>query len=102
MRIEISTGPEGASKHQSTHYVYDSRSGIIIAVHHFAGAAPESEDNRREELLGTAQESTRIAREHLAILKNPEIPPGRGELRVEHASRRLVRENDPIEKRLGV
>lgn len=102
MRIEIGPGPEGASKHQSTHYVYDSRSGIIIAVYHFAGAAPESEDKRREELLKTAQESTRIARENLAMLENPEIPPGQGELRVEHATRRLVRENDPIQKRLGV
>jgi len=91
MRIGAGQGPGDAARHQSSHYVYDVRSGVVVTVHHFAGAAPRSEAERREAILKGSHEASGIALEHLAVLSNPELPPGEGELRVEPASRRFVR-----------
>jgi len=102
MQIGIGHGPQGAPEHQSTHYIYDSRSGMIVALFHFAGATPKSEAARREELLRSAQESTHIPHEHLAILESPEVPPGEGELRVDHATRQLVRKSDHVSARIRI
>ena len=91
MRIGAGQGPGDAAQHQSSHYVYDVRSGAIVGVYHFAGAAPKSETERREAILKGSQQASGIALEHFAVLSNPELPTGEGELRVEPASRRFVR-----------
>jgi hypothetical protein len=91
MRIGAGQGPGDAARHQSSHYVYDVRSGVIVSVHHFVGAAPKSEAERREAMLKSSHEGSGVALEHLAVLSNPDLPAGEGELRVEPASRRFVR-----------
>jgi len=91
MHIGAGQGPGDAARHQSTHYIYDMRSGAVVGVYHFAGAAPKSEAERRETILKGSHQASGIALEHLAVLSNPELPPGEGELRVEPASRRFVR-----------
>jgi hypothetical protein len=91
MRIGTGPGPSGAFEHQATHYVYDSRSGAIVAVYHFAGASPKSNAEQREAILKGSHESTGIPLEHLAFLTNPDVPSGEGELRVHHQTQRLVR-----------
>jgi hypothetical protein len=91
MRIGAGQGPGDAARHQSSHYVYDVRSGAIVGVYHFAGAAPKSEAERHQALLKGSHEASGIALEHLAVLSNPDLPAGQGELRVEPASRRVVR-----------
>ena len=91
MRIGAGQGPNDAARHQSSHYVYDVRSGVIVSVYHFVGATPKSEAERREAMLKSAHEGSGIALEHLAVLSDPDLPAGDGELRVEPASRRFVR-----------
>src|SRR5262245_39476431 len=91
MHIGAGQGPGDAARHQSTHYVYDVRSGAIVAVHHFAGAAAKSEAERRTSLLRTSHQASGIALEHLDVLTGQDVPAGGGELQVDPASRRLVR-----------
>ena len=46
MRIGSADGPGEDRAHKSTHVIYDTRSGHIVATHHFIGAAPSSEQHR--------------------------------------------------------
>ena len=39
MRIGSADGPGKDHAHKSTHVIYDTRSGHIVATHHFIGAA---------------------------------------------------------------
>jgi len=91
MRIGIDPGPGDAPQHQSSHYVYDVRSGIIVGAYHFAGAAPKSESERLTAMLKSSHEASGVPLEHLAVLTNPDVPAGEGELHIEHAKRQLVR-----------
>jgi hypothetical protein len=91
MRIGSADGPDKEHAHQSTHVVYDTRSGRILATHHFIGAAPSSEQHRIDTLLKDAHETSRVPIDHLATLTNPHLPHGEGEVRVDHAARTLVR-----------
>jgi hypothetical protein len=91
MRIGSADGPGKGQAHKSTHVIYDTRSGHIVATHHFVGAPSPSEQHRLDEVLKRAHEQSRIALDHLAILTNPDFPHGEGEVSVDHAAKRLVR-----------
>jgi hypothetical protein len=100
MRIGIDAGPSGAARHQSSHYVYDAQSGAIVAVYHFVGQAPESDSERVEQILANSQEASGIPIERLAVLSNPDLPAGTGELRADHAAKRLVRKASSVDPRI--
>ncbi len=91
MRIGSGDGPGEDQAHKSTHVIYDTRSGHIVATHHFIGAAPSSEQHRVNQLLQDAREKSQVALDHLAILIDPDFPHGEGEMKVDHAAKRLVR-----------
>jgi hypothetical protein len=91
MRIGSADGPGKEPAHKSTHVIYDTRSGHILATHHFIDAASSRESERVHKLLMEAHEKSRVALDHLAILSNPDLPDGAGEVRVDHAAKRLVR-----------
>lgn len=90
MRIGTEPGPDTERAHQTTHIAYDARSGRIVATHHVIGAATTSEQHRRD-LLRIAHETSGISLDDLALLIDPHLPEGEGEVRVDHASKRLVR-----------
>lgn len=100
MRIGVGPGPSGAAQHQSTHYVYDARSGDIVGVHHFLGAAPDSDADRVASLLRAAHQASGVPLEHLAVLTNPDMPTGDGALRVAPQNGQLVREGAADKLRL--
>jgi hypothetical protein len=93
MRVGIDPGPSGTDQHQSSHYVYDVRSGVIVSTYHFVGAAPKSEADRLEEMLKSTHEASRVPLEYLAVLTSRDVPPGRGALHVDHVAQQLVRES---------
>jgi hypothetical protein len=90
MRIGSADGPDKERAHRSTHVIYDARSGRIVATHHTIGAA-RAPEHRVNELVSDAHESSRVPLDHLAVLTDPELPGGEGEVRVDHAGKRLVR-----------
>lgn len=90
MRIGTGPGPGDGPHHQATLYTYDVRSGDIIGIYHFSGAA-KSQDERHASVLRASHDASGIAREHLAVLADAELPVGDGELHIEPATRRLVR-----------
>ncbi len=90
MRIGTEDGPHGSAR-QSLHIVYDARSGVIVETHFFAGDAAQLQNDRRLKATRAAHASSGIAHEHLAVLTDPDIPQGEGELHVDRQSRRLVR-----------
>ena len=100
MRIGTGPGPSDAPQHQSTHYVYDVRSGVIVGAYHFAGAAPKSEPERVTAMLKSSHEASSIPVEHLAVLTSPDVPAGEGELHIEHAKRQLVRKRIVYDPRI--
>jgi len=91
MRVETSPGPGGAPRHQSNHYVYNVRSGVIVGIYHFLGAAPKSEPDRLAEMLKSSHEASGIPLEHLAVLTNQDVPPGQGELCIDDGTKQLIR-----------
>lgn len=91
MRIGSADGPSEVRAHKSTHFIYDTRSGHIVATHHFIDAAPSPEQHWLNQLLKDAHEKSRVPLDHLAILTNPDFPHGEGEVRADHAQSRLVR-----------
>ena len=91
MRIGSADGPGKEAAHKSTHVIYDTRSGHILATHHFIDAGPSKEPQRVHKLLKEAHEKSRVALDHLAILSDPDLPEGAGEVRVDHVAKRLVR-----------
>ena len=95
MRVGIGSGPEGSSGHRSSHYVYDTRSGAIVAAHHFAGEERVSAADWIADVLHAAHEASGVAVEHLAVLTTPELPDTDGELRVADDRDRLDRVNGP-------
>jgi hypothetical protein len=90
VRVGVEPGPEGASEHRSSHYVYDTRSGAIVAAHHFAGKERAREEGLVAELLNTAQEASGISAEHLAVLTMSGFPETEGAMRVADDGRGLV------------
>jgi hypothetical protein len=100
MRIGSADGPGKEQAHKSTHVIYDTRSGHIVATHHFIGAAPSLEQHRVNQLLKDAHEKSRVPPDHLAILSDPDFPRGDGEMRADHAARRLVRSGDAPAQRI--
>ena len=90
MRIGAEPGPEKERAHQTTHIAYDTRSGRIVATEHVIGASTTSEQHRRD-LLRSAHETSGVPLDHLALLIDPHLPQGEGQVRVDHASERLVR-----------
>lgn len=95
MRIGTDAGPGAATGPTATFHVYDVRSGIVVATHLFSGPAPESEASRLAKILQDAHQGSGIPREHLEVLTNPLVPPDEGELRVDHATKQLVRSGAP-------
>jgi hypothetical protein len=91
MRVETSPGPNGAAHNQSSHYVYDVRSGVIVGIYHFFGVAPKSEQERLAAMQKTSHEVSGVALEDLAVLTNLDVPPGQGELRIDAAEKQLLR-----------
>ena len=91
MRIGSVDGPGKEKADKSTHVIYDTRSGHIVATHHFIGAASSPEQRRMNQLLKDAHEMSRVPLDHLAILTNPDFPHGEAEMSVDHAAKRLVR-----------
>jgi hypothetical protein len=100
MRIGTGNGPSDAFQHQSNHCVYDVRSGVIVGTYHFAGAAPKSEPERLRAMLKSSHEASSIPLEHLAVLTNPDVPAGEGELHIEHSKRQLVRKRSAYDPRV--
>lgn len=100
MRIGTGPGPGGSSEYQSTHYVYDIRSGVILETHHFVGKAKPLAD-REKELVETASRRCGIPSEHLGALSNPEVESGQGVVRVDHKTRRLVRKEIGADLRIA-
>jgi hypothetical protein len=91
MRIGSVDGPGKEQAHKSTHVIYDTRSGHIVATHHFIGAASPPEQHRISELIKDAHKSSHVPLDHLAILADPDFPHGEGEMKVDHGAKRLVR-----------
>jgi hypothetical protein len=99
MRIGSAGGPGEQRTHQSTHVIYDARSGRIVATHHLIGAA-RAPEHRVSELVKDAHESSRVPLDHLAVLTDPDVPPGEGEVKVDHAAKRLTRSGVAPPKRI--
>jgi hypothetical protein len=91
MRIGSADGPGKRQAPKSTHIIYDTRSGHIVATHHFIGVASLPEQHRLSQLLKEAHEKSRVPLDHLAALTDPEFPHGEGEVTVDHAAKHLVR-----------
>lgn len=92
MRISTTEGPNGPAGHQSSQYFYDTESGTIVAMHHHAGGtSAASVAERRQGVIVATSASTGIPAERLSVLTDPDLPPGDGELRVDHRAQRLVR-----------
>ncbi len=100
MAFGISAGPAGAGQHQSSRYVYDVRSGVILATFHFVGAAKHSTDDLHRQLLKQVNESSAVAQEHLAVLSETELPEGEGPLRVDVNTKQLMRSADRAPTRI--
>ena len=100
MQVGTDPGPGGPPQHQSCHYVYVVPSGVIVGTYHFIGSSSRSEEARLEEMLKTSHEASGIPREELAVLSNPELPPGQGELYVDHATLQLVRKQEGFDPRV--
>ncbi len=100
MHIGLGPGIDGAPRHESTYYVYDARTGAIIATYHFAGAAPKSETERINGLRQGTHETSGVPVEHLGVLSAREVPPGEGVLRVDHAAQKLVRASQHHDPRI--
>ena len=101
MRIGSADGPGKERAHKTTHVIYDTRSGHIVATHHFVSAAPSSEQHRMDEIVKAAHETSRVPLDRLAVLTDPDGPHGEGELRVDHAAKRLVRSGVAPAKRIS-
>ena len=99
MRIGSADGPGNERAHKTTHIIYDARSGRVVATHHTIGAARPPE-HRVSELIKDAHESSRIPLDHLAVLTDPDLADGEGEVRVDHAAKRLVRSGSAPPKRI--
>ena len=100
MRIGSADGPGKEQAHKTTHVIYDARSGHVVATHHFVSASPSSEQNRIADLMKDAHERSGVPLDQLAILTNPDLPHGEGEVRVDHAAKRLVRSGVAPAKRI--
>ncbi len=100
MPIGLGPGIDGAPRHESTYYVYDARTGAIVATYHFAGAAPKAEAERMEGLRQGTHETSGVPVEHLGVLSAREAPPGEGVLRVDHAAQKLVRATRHFDPRI--
>jgi hypothetical protein len=100
MRIGSADGPGKERTHKSTHVVYDTRSGHIVATHHVISASPSPEPHLVKQLLKDAHEKSQLAVDHLAILTDPDIPHGEGGMSVDHAAKRLVRSGAAPPQRL--
>jgi hypothetical protein len=94
MRIGTSFPPDGVTQSQRTHLVYDVRSGAVIAIYHFAGAASRCEADELATLVKNSHESSGIPIEHLAVLGNAQVPEGRGTLYVEPKTKQLILKHD--------
>jgi hypothetical protein len=99
MRIGSADGPGKERAHKTTQVIYDARSGQIVATHHTIGAA-QAPEHRVNELIKDAHESSRVPLDHLAILTDPDLPDGEGEMRVDHAAKRLARSGSAPPKRI--
>ena len=99
MRIGSADGPDKERAVTATHVIYDARSGRIVATHHTIGAA-RSPEHRVSELIKDAHELSRVPLDHLAILTDPDLPHGEGEVRADHAAKRLVRSGAAPPKRI--
>jgi len=75
------------------------RSGRIVATHHVIGAPMISEQHGRD-VLSSAHETSGVPVEYLALLIDPDLPQGEGEVRVDHASKRLVRTGSTPPRRI--
>jgi hypothetical protein len=91
MRIGSADGPGKERAHKSTHVIYDTRSGHIVATHHFIDAVETEAPQRVHELLKKAHEQSHVSLDHLAVLSNPDLPHGDGVVKVDHAAKRMVR-----------
>jgi hypothetical protein len=91
MRIGSAGRPGKERSRNTTHVIYDTRSGHIVETHHFVGDASSSEPDRIAHLLKEAHEKSHLPLDHLAILTDPDFPQGDGEMKVNHAAKRLVR-----------
>jgi len=100
VRFGLGPGPEGSTQHQSSHYVYDVRSGVIVATFHFVGAARQPDEALHRRILKQAHEASNAPLEHLAVLSGSEIPSGEGSLRVDPGAKRLVRTADHVPARV--
>ena len=104
MRIGTDAGPRAATGPTATYHIYDVRSGIIVATHLFSGPAPDSEESRLANILHEAHQGSGIPREHLEVLTNTHVPQEEGAIRVDDATRKLVRSaplTSALDPRLG-
>jgi hypothetical protein len=92
MRFGLGPPPKGAAQHRSSHYVYDVRSGAIVATYHFVGAAQPSGEELDRKLSKQTHETSLVPLGHLAVLTENEIPLGEGPIRVDLSVKRLIRD----------
>jgi hypothetical protein len=91
MRIGADAGPGKIRGHETTYVAYDVRTGRILATHHVIDAGVPSEEDQIKDLTKLAHETSRVPLDHIVILKNPHLPSGEGAIRVDDATKRLVR-----------
>ena len=100
MQFGLGPGPQGSLQHKSSHYVYDVRSGAILATHHFVGTAQKLDEELRQRIMRQTHEASTVPIEHLAVLSGYEAPPGEGPLHVDPQSRKLVRKVERTDRRI--
>lgn len=100
MRIGIDPGPGGIPQHQSSYFVYEKNSGVIVGTYHFVSSAPKEESDHLRAILKSSHEASGISLERLAVLTNPDIPTGEGELHVEHETKQLARKYGGFDPRV--
>jgi hypothetical protein len=91
MGFGIGPGPEGSGGHQSSAYVYDLRTGVILGTFYFHGASKDLDDKLQRRLSEQIHEVSGVPLEHIAVLSGRETPAGEGPLRVDTATKRLIR-----------
>jgi hypothetical protein len=87
----IGAGPQGAENHRSTHHVYDTRDGRILATFQFVGSPKEPGEELHRRLAKQVNEASDVPLEHIDVLTGAEIPEGDGPLHVDPEARQVRR-----------
>ncbi len=100
MEFGLGPGPTGSIQHMSSHYVYDVRTGSILATYHFVGTVQKADEELHRRILQQTHEASTMPLERLAVLSAHEAPSGAGPLHVDTSSKQLVRSADTAVRRV--